>query len=227
MAIVTLCPQCQTAFSVQPVHLSAADGWVKCGKCEHLFQVDQHLFEMDDPQPVQELIQPLSRPQEAELKLELVQNQDMTLVHLMLAVLGIGLVMQLIFHQRNVLAARVPELQPVLQWLCKPVGCQLRIPMDTELVSMEASTFKRIAPNTFVFEGTVRSLSDGALMPPALELSLQSEGEARVRKVISADQLGFQEPLRPFGNHPFSVSFTLEPSLSQTIDGFKALLFYP
>jgi predicted Zn finger-like uncharacterized protein len=227
MAIVTLCPQCQTAFSVQPEHLSAADGWVQCGKCEHLFQVDQHLFEMDDPQPMPELIQPLSKPQQADFKFEQGQYQDTAKVQLFLAVLAFALLFQWTVHQRHVIAAHVPELHPVLLGICKPLNCELSVPIDIEQVSMESSTFKRVADNTFVFEGTVKNLSNGALMPPALELSLQSEGETRVRKVISADQLGFHEPLRPFGNHPFSVSFTLEPSLSQTIDGFKALLFYP
>ena len=88
MAIVTLCPQCQTGFSVQPEHLSAADGWVKCGKCEHLFQVDQHLFEMDDPQPVQEFLQPLSRPLQADAKHETGQHQDTTVVLMLLALLA-------------------------------------------------------------------------------------------------------------------------------------------
>ena len=227
MAIVTLCPQCQTGFSVQPEHLSAADGWVKCGKCEHLFQVDQHLFEMDDPQPVQEFLQPLSRPLQADAKHETGQHQDTTVVLMLLALLAFGLLMQFVFHQRHVIAARVPELQPALQWFCKPMNCQLSIPMDTELFSMESSTFKRLDETTFVFEGTVRNLSEGALMPPALELTLNGEGDVRVRKVISSDQLGFHVPLRPLGNHAFTLSFTLDPSLSQTIDGFRALLFYP
>jgi hypothetical protein len=182
---------------------------------------------MDDPQPVQEFLQPLSRPLQADFKHETGQHQATTLVQMLLAVLVFGLLLQFIFHQRHVIAARVPELQPALQWFCKPMNCQLSIPADTELVSMESSTFKRLDENTFVFEGMVRNLSDGALMPPALELTLNGEGDVRVRKVISADQLGFHVALRPLGNHAFSLSFTLDPSLSQTIDGFRALLFYP
>jgi hypothetical protein len=56
---------------------------------------------------------------------------------------------------------------------------------------------------------------------------LTSDDAVRVRKVISADQLGFHETLRPIGSHVFSLSFTVEPKLSPTIDGYKALLFYP
>jgi predicted Zn finger-like uncharacterized protein len=50
MSIVTLCPQCKTAFAIQAEHYSAADAWVRCGRCAHVFEVDQHLFELDTPQ---------------------------------------------------------------------------------------------------------------------------------------------------------------------------------
>jgi len=49
MSIVTLCPQCKTAFAIQAEHYSAADAWVRCGRCAHVFEVDQHLFEIDPP----------------------------------------------------------------------------------------------------------------------------------------------------------------------------------
>ena len=50
MSIVTLCPQCKTAFAIQAEHYSAADAWVRCGRCAHVFEVDQHLFEIDPPE---------------------------------------------------------------------------------------------------------------------------------------------------------------------------------
>jgi len=60
MSIVTLCPQCKTAFAIQAEHYSAADAWVRCGRCahvfevdqhlSHVFEVDQHLFEIDPPE---------------------------------------------------------------------------------------------------------------------------------------------------------------------------------
>ena len=78
-----------------------------------------------------------------------------------------------------------------------------------------------------MFEGAVRNLGDAELAAPALELSLTSHGEVRVRKVISADQLGLTDILPPRRNQNFSFTFSLEPAVSVDIDGFKALLFYP
>jgi len=130
-------------------------------------------------------------------------------------------------HQRHAIAGRVPELFPLLQWLCHPVSCDVHLPMDPDQVSLESSSFKKAGEHAFVFEGVVKNLGDSVLTPPALELTLNADGRDVVRKVIMPSELGLTEPLRPRGNHAFFLSFKLEPSLSPTIDGYKALLFYP
>jgi predicted Zn finger-like uncharacterized protein len=227
MAFVTLCPQCQAGFSVQPEHFSTADGWVRCGQCAHVFQLDQHLFEMDDPRPAQEMVLPLSQPG------ALIDSQSILLetkygwASYVVALLIVVLFLQWVGHQRHAIAGRVPELHPILQWLCQPFSCDVYLPMDPDHVALESSRFKRAGPDTFVFEGTVKNLGDSVLSPPALELTLNADGSDVVRKVITPAELGLSEPLRPRGNHAFFFTFRLDPSLSPTIDGFKALLFYP
>lgn len=227
MAIVTLCPQCQTGFTVLPEHLSVADGWVRCGRCAHMFAVDQHLYEMDDPRPVQEFTQPLSRPSQNRQSATPVRKKPSQVWLWMQCVFAAVFLLQLIMFQRHWLAARVPELRPVLLWLCQPMACDVLPFKDPEQVSIESSSFKRLADNRLVFEGAVRNLGDAELAAPALELSLTSHGEVRVRKVISADQLGLTDILPARRNQNFSFTFSLEPAVSVDIDGFKALLFYP
>jgi predicted Zn finger-like uncharacterized protein len=227
MAFVTLCPQCQAGFSVQPEHFSAADGWVRCGQCAHVFQLDQHLFEMDDPHPAQEMVQPLSHPGALTDNQQLLPETQYGWASYVVALLISCLFLQWVGHQRHTLAGRVPELHPVLQWLCQPFSCDVYWPMDPDHVALESSRFKRAGSDTFVFEGTVKNLGDSVLSPPALELTLNTEGRDMVRKIITPLELGLTEPLRPRGNHSFSFTFRLDPSLSPTIDGFKALLFYP
>ena len=39
---ITHCPNCQTAFKVREEHLRAANGWVRCGKCQNVFEA--HLY---------------------------------------------------------------------------------------------------------------------------------------------------------------------------------------
>jgi predicted Zn finger-like uncharacterized protein len=227
MAIVTLCPQCQAGFNVQPEHLSLADGWVRCGLCAHVFAVDQHLYEMDEPRPVQEFIQPLSRPEQARALEVQTGNPSALAVNLLLAVMSLVLCTQWVLFQRHGLASRVPELAPALRWLCQPFACDVYVLLDPEQVSLESSSFKRLADNHYVFEAVVRNLGDAELAAPALELSLTSRGQVSLRKVIQATELGLPQTLPARRNHSFSMHFNVEPVLSADIDGFKALLFYP
>ncbi len=227
MAIVTLCPQCQTGFTVQPEHLSLADGWVRCGLCTHVFAVDKHLYEMDDPKPVQEFIQPLSRPEQARALEVLPGKNDEWFSYTALAAMSLVLCIQLVLFQRHWLASRVPELAPALVGLCQPFSCDVYVLLDPEQVSMESSSFKRLADKDFVFEAVVRNLGDAELATPALELSLTSQGQVSLRKVIPATELGLPLALQARRTHSFSMHFNVEPAMSADIDGFKALLFYP
>ncbi|MFM7698119.1 MAG: zinc-ribbon and DUF3426 domain-containing protein [Limnohabitans sp.] len=227
MAFVTLCPQCQTGFSVQPEHFSMADGWVRCGQCAHVFQLDQHLFEMDDPQPVLEMVQPLSRPASLTSTYSSQSDEPLRGAWVCVVLMFFLLIMQWAFYHRHAIAGRVPELQPVLQWLCQPFSCDIDWPKDPDHVSLESSSFKRADQDTFVFEAVVKNLGDSVLSPPALELTLHAEGRDVVRRVIMPHEWGLNEALRPHGSHPLFFSFRLDPTLSSSIDGFKALLFYP
>lgn len=226
MAFVTLCPQCQTGFAVQPEHFSTADGWVRCGQCAHVFQLDQHLFEMDDPRPMPELVQPLSRPVPA-LETSALQTNHHPGVIALVALLLLTLVMQWAVHDRHALVGRVPEAMPLMEAVCRVLSCEVHLPMDPDQVALESSSFKRTGQHTFVFEGMVKNLSDSFLYPPALELSLNDDSRVVVRRVITPQELGMSEPLRPHGSHAFFLRFGLDPALSPTVDGYKALLFYP
>jgi hypothetical protein len=147
--------------------------------------------------------------------------------NLLLLALGLAAVIQITVFQRHVLASRVPELAPLMYWLCQPLACELNLLIDTEQVSIESSSFKKVKDNLFVFEAVVRNSGDGELAAPALELSLTGQGLVSVRKVISPVDIGLPQPLQARRNYNFSFYFTLDPALASGIDGFKALLFYP
>lgn len=227
MAFVTLCPQCQTGFAVQPEHLSAADGWVRCGRCAHVFAVDKHLFEMEDPRPVQEFVQPLSKPLQASKPVQKSQSAAASHSFVLPGLLMLLLAMQWLVFQRHMLAARMPEVAPALHWTCQILDCQVQTWMDPDQVSIESSSFKRLGTERFVFEGVVRNVGDAQLAAPALELSLTRSGEVVVRKVISPEELLFPATLKARRNQNFVLNFGLDPSVANGIDGFTALLFYP
>lgn len=228
MAIVTLCPQCQTAFAVQAEHYSAADAWVRCGRCAHVFEVDQHLFELDEPSP----------PPAPEIKVDLVRTRSKPASRQPEMSTGIWnffsfsllllLGFQILLHQRHQIRGINPELTPVLTSICEVLSCELHWPMQPEKMSMESGSFKHLGGNDYAFEGVIKNQSDSLMSAPALELSLTDEIDMPViRKIITSEDMGLSSPMRDHRAQSFEVRFSLEPEASSKINGYRAFLFYP
>lgn len=45
MSLITRCPACRTMFKVVPDQLKISEGWVRCGKCEEIFDAAAHMQE--------------------------------------------------------------------------------------------------------------------------------------------------------------------------------------
>lgn len=52
MTQTTQCPACQTRFKVSDAQLSAARGFVRCGRCAHIFNALEHRVAAPQPAPV-------------------------------------------------------------------------------------------------------------------------------------------------------------------------------
>ena len=51
MSLVTRCPACNTTFQVVRDQLRISDGWVRCGRCSHVFDATLDLHEAPDAVP--------------------------------------------------------------------------------------------------------------------------------------------------------------------------------
>ena len=51
MSLVTRCPACTTTFKVVRDQLRISDGWVRCGRCSHVFDATLDLHEAPDSNP--------------------------------------------------------------------------------------------------------------------------------------------------------------------------------
>jgi predicted Zn finger-like uncharacterized protein len=51
MSLVTRCPACTTTFKVVRDQLRISDGWVRCGRCSHVFDATLDLHEAPDGAP--------------------------------------------------------------------------------------------------------------------------------------------------------------------------------
>ena len=51
MSLITRCPACRTMFKVVPDQLRISEGWVRCGKCEEIFDASAHLQDSAAAEP--------------------------------------------------------------------------------------------------------------------------------------------------------------------------------
>jgi predicted Zn finger-like uncharacterized protein len=228
MAIVTLCPQCQTAFAIHADHYSAADSWVRCGRCAHVFEVDQHLYELDENKATSAAVEmPASKrtldrlPKPAPLIHQWVWGSFAFFM-------ALGICFQVLVFQRDQWRAQYPEFTPMLLGLCATLGCDLHWPEEPSQVSIATGGFKSLGDNQFIFSGSIKNQSDWPVATPLLELSLTDDVDAAVvRKVFTVNELGVNEVLRARRAQAFELQFTLDPALSGSVTGYRAFLFYP
>ncbi len=65
------CPQCQTRFKVSDAQLDVADGFVRCGRCAHVFNAREVLSPLAVPAPAAQPAVPADRREIEDFELEL------------------------------------------------------------------------------------------------------------------------------------------------------------
>ncbi len=241
MSIVTLCPQCKTAFAIQAEHYSAADAWVRCGRCAHVFEVDQHLFEIDTPQsetepavkeslvvspaaditvaPVVPVMPPVWQP---------VNNSNPALAVVVTLLAAAVLLGQVLVFQRDKLVAMNRSVSPLFNSVCQILGCQVDWPKEPDKVAIDNTNFKQLGDDQFSFTLSVKNQAAYFLGTPALELTLTNDEEGDVvRKVWLPQEIDLPEVLKPMRTQTVEMVFSVQEPLAGKINGFRALLFYP
>jgi predicted Zn finger-like uncharacterized protein len=166
VSLVTRCPQCATAFRVDPGQLSARGGKVRCGKCTMVFDgvaqlVGEQPSRLHEPSPQLGLFEPgrapvrTARPNEgtaARRRLPVAEDDApvveflaeprpamrFSVVWSLLAVVALfALFAQLTYHFRTALAVMLPDARPYLAAACDAIGCEVRLPRRPELMGIE------------------------------------------------------------------------------------------
>jgi len=243
MSIVTLCPQCKTAFAIQAEHYSAADAWVRCGRCAHVFEVDQHLFEIDPTQgetetpakdsPVVDV--PVAAPPIPEVAVPLtppvwqpVGSPSAALAVVVTLLASAVLLGQVLVFQRDKLVAMNLSVSPFFNSVCQVLGCRVDWPKEPDKVAIDSTNFKQLADDQYSFTLSVKNQAAYFLGSPALELTLTNDEEGDVvRKVWLAEELDLPTVLKPLRTQTVEMVFSVEEPLAGKINGYRALLFYP
>ncbi len=241
---ITHCPQCETAFKVSPQQLELAKGWVRCGRCAHVFEAALY-FETppdiptppvpsaDAPSLFRAAVAPAVAVTEVSIDLPLrpattAADEAATLPMKWLVAAGmlvLALLLQFVMVQRNWLAAEEPALRPLLSTVC---ACEVTWPREPEAVLIESSSFTENPQGGYTVQLRLKNTQHHPVAMPALELSLTDlQDQVLVRRVFTAEEISGKDHVQALRDVRSTLNFDLDDKVSKHITGFRAVVFYP
>jgi predicted Zn finger-like uncharacterized protein len=151
-----------------------------------------------------------------------------------------GLAAQIVYFEKDRLAAQWPQHKPWLEAFCQQLGCQVKPLQRIESIAVDASSFNRINKNNPQLESaahsyrlavTLKNTGDLTVALPHVELSLQdAQDQVVLRKVLSPSDLGINATaFAP--SRDASGAVTLQISTQQLpasrVQGYRVFAFYP
>ncbi|MDB5929786.1 MAG: family finger-like protein [Polaromonas sp.] len=110
---------------------------------------------------------------------------------LLCLVLLAALALQWVVYQRDLLSAQAPRLAPMLQGLCRPLGCTVRPLRRIEALVIDSASFSKTAADAYRLTFVLKNTGALALEVPALEVTLtDSQDQPLVRRVVMPEQFG-------------------------------------
>lgn len=150
---------------------------------------------------------------------------------LLLSVLLLGslLAAQWAFHQRSWLAARHPELKPLLVRACESLGCSVEPLRRIDAIVIDSATLVRRLGQFHSFDIVLQNTADLPLAAPALELSLTDVGDRVIarRVFLPSEWPQAITELPPRATVPVSFRLSIASSDDLPMAGYRALVFYP
>jgi predicted Zn finger-like uncharacterized protein len=237
MSLVTRCPSCATAFRVQPGQLAAHKGQVRCGKCSTVFDGitalvhEAPLAAVAEPPPEQ-------APEADEPLPEFMAQPPPPRRGLWWALIGVAgalLVVQAALHYRAEIAAGWPAARSPLQEACRLVGCQIHLPRQVRLLSIDSYEVRPDPKRegVIVLNAVIRNRAPFAQEFPALQLTLTDEVNREVvsRSLMPLEYLAADRAreliargIDPGGEAALTVHFDASRAPAT---GYELVLFYP
>jgi predicted Zn finger-like uncharacterized protein len=148
------------------------------------------------------------------------------------SILLLILLAQAMYFFRVGLAARLPGLKPMLVGYCGLLGCQVTMPQDADLMSIDSSDLEADPDhaNVITLTATLRNHASYAQAYPNLELTLNDINDKPVarRTFRPAEYLqkGEDQKLGLAGRRELDVRLSLDTTDLKP-SGYRLLLFYP
>ena len=141
-------------------------------------------------------------------------------------------VLQVLRHERDVLAARQPGLRPLLSQLCALTGCELAALRRIGSITIDGAAFARErVGDGYRLSFTLRNDAAIPLAMPAIELSLlDTQERALVRRVLLPADFGAPPVLGANAERAASLALALsgaEAAVLPPVAGYRVVAFYP
>jgi predicted Zn finger-like uncharacterized protein len=147
-----------------------------------------------------------------------------------LLLLSLGMIVQVLVHERDRIAALAPDLRPVVETVCDLLQCTVAPLRQIESIVMDSSSFNKLRNDVYRLNFTLKNTSQIALAMPAIELSLtDAQDQALMRRVIHPADLGILSDVLAAGSES-SASLTLVAKIDDGLErvaGYRILAFYP
>ena len=144
----------------------------------------------------------------------------------------VGLVLQVVLHERDYLAVAQPRFKPAMQRLCELLSCRIKPWQHIDKIVVESSSFTKLKPDTYRLGFVLLNQDEVELARPAIELTLtDGQNVALVRKIVLPEQLSPRYDSFAAGSE-WSGSYVVMlqpgyPSLSRSVTGYQLEPFYP
>jgi predicted Zn finger-like uncharacterized protein len=152
-----------------------------------------------------------------------------TLTLLNLALL-LGLSGQIVFHERDRIAAAQPGLKPWLLTFCGALNCAVSPLRNIESIAIDSSSFIRLQDDLYRLNFTLKNTSTSALALPAIELTLTDSLDLPVvRRVFHGTEMAAKSATLAAGAEwPTSLAVAVTSvGLPRPVAGYRLLAFYP
>lgn len=149
---------------------------------------------------------------------------------LLSVILGAGLLLQVVVHERDRIVALEPAAMAALGPLCDLLGCSIAPLQQIESVVIDSSSFTKVRGDVYRLGFTLKNVAQTPLATPALELTLTDlQDQAVVRKIfVVTDFAEKQTVLEPGAELPASLPVSVKlGGNGEKISGYRLLSFYP
>jgi predicted Zn finger-like uncharacterized protein len=144
--------------------------------------------------------------------------------------LSLAMVMQLLVHERDRIAATAPGFKPLVQAVCALMQCSVAPLHQIESVLIDSASFNKARADVYRLSLTLKNAAKIDVALPAIELSLtDAQDQALMRRVFLAGELGLSSEVLVAGSES-TVALSLDIKTNgntERIAGYRVLAFYP